>query len=536
MMDESALYEQVTGHLARWQRRRLQMEALVVLPRGLLAGLVAAVAVATTARLRPVLHNREVALVALVLALLGLLMGLLALLARKPGLLEQAIFFDRRFNLRERVSTAIEIHNGRLTVVDVLGENQLADAALAAARVDARSGLPLRPRWLDLLLVVAAAGLLVAASVLPNDQESILSEQQAVVQAVADETEHLRALEDRIEQELALDAANREALLEPIRGAADELAQAQISRESAVAALSEAEAELRELSERADTGATETALQAASQPLRDDPASASLGEAMMRGDLAEASAAASQLGENLTQLSAEEVERLVASLAESAASMAQAEPTMAAELMNAAQALQAGDVEQARQELADAAATMQQRAMDQALASQAQVAADELKSAREQVAAAGTQAEGTSLTSGGQSSQGGAGQVPGGQETDSSTGVGPSTGSDSYEGQGAGGPGPGGGHAETVFVPDYVDLGSQSGVEMQLPAECLANPESCGALVSESPSEFTAEQSLVPYQRVFGDYRDAALEALEGDYVPLGMKGLVREYFSSLEP
>ncbi len=87
-----------------------------------------------------------------------------------------------------------------------------------------------------------------------------------------------------------------------------------------------------------------------------------------------------------------------------------------------------------------------------------------------------------------------------------------------------------------MFVPDYVDLSSGEGVEIQLPAECVANPANCGQLINESLAEFGEERGLVPYERVFGDYRNAAYEALEGDYVPLGMKGLVRDYFSSLEP
>ena len=69
-----------------------------------------------------------------------------------------------------------------------------------------------------------------------------------------------------------------------------------------------------------------------------------------------------------------------------------------------------------------------------------------------------------------------------------------------------------------------------------MPAECIANPESCGALLNETPTEFGDETSTVPYSQVFGDYRDAAYEALNDDYIPLGMKEYVRDYFSSLEP
>jgi hypothetical protein len=74
------------------------------------------------------------------------------------------------------------------------------------------------------------------------------------------------------------------------------------------------------------------------------------------------------------------------------------------------------------------------------------------------------------------------------------------------------------------------------GVEIELPAECVANPANCGSLLNQTPSEFGDESSLVPYSQVYGDYRDAAYEALSDDYVPLGLKGYIRDYFSSLEP
>ena len=40
----------------------------------------------------------------------------------------------------------------------------------------------------------------------------------------------------------------------------------------------------------------------------------------------------------------------------------------------------------------------------------------------------------------------------------------------------------------------------------------------------------------VPYRDVYADYSEQAGAALEGSYIPLGMKQYVRDYFSSLEP
>ena len=40
----------------------------------------------------------------------------------------------------------------------------------------------------------------------------------------------------------------------------------------------------------------------------------------------------------------------------------------------------------------------------------------------------------------------------------------------------------------------------------------------------------------VPYREVYADYAEQAGAALEGSYIPLGLKQYVRDYFSSLEP
>ena len=148
----------------------------------------------------------------------------------------------------------------------------------------------------------------------------------------------------------------------------------------------------------------------------------------------------------------------------------------------------------------------------------------------------GEQAEGGGQGQG-ESQGSGQGQGQGsGQGSGEGNGQGQGSGSGSEQGGGTGGPGPGGGHTENVFVPDLVDLSQFEGEEIELSAECIANPAECGGLLSETPTEFGDEQSVVPYEQVFGDYRNAANEALADDYIPLGLKGYIRDYFSSLEP
>ena len=281
-MDDSSLYGQITRQLAGWQRRRFWSEALLWLPRGLLAGLVAAAAVAVLARFRPVLHNQEVALIALAMALLGLILSLVLLFLRKRPLLEQARFFDRQFELRERASTAVEIQAGRLTVAPSIAAEQLADTAKAMAGVDAAPGLPLRPSWRDVIMIVAAGLLLLLAVALPNAQSTALAEQQALANAVAGQVSALQALEQRVQDDPSLDEAGRRQVLEPIRRALDELDAGQLSREEAVAVLSETEADLKELSETGRSEEIARALQVAGQPLTGEPLAQAMGQASGR--------------------------------------------------------------------------------------------------------------------------------------------------------------------------------------------------------------------------------------------------------------
>lgn len=532
-------FQQLITQLQRWSRRRRWRDVLLWAPRGLLGGLLLAIVIATAARLRPLLTNDEVAYLAGALALLGLVVTLIVLLLRGYTLLQQAHFADRHFQLQERATTAVEIQRGVLPTPAILARSQLADTLAAAGQVDARARLPLQLNRQDALLIVLASALLIAAVLLPNPQAEVLLERRAVAAAIEAQVEALEALAEEISQNPDLTETQREELLQPVESALEELKAGDLSREEAVAVLSEAEAELRELGDANDTGALRETLSNAGQSLAESGAAQSLGEALQNGNLGQAGSAAAQLADNLPSLSTAEQQALAQNLAETAAALEGIDSELAQELRAAAEALQNGDVAAAQQALREAAATLQERAQETAAAQQADAAAGELNQGRQEVAQAGQ--EGAGQPAGGDPANGnGQGQESGpGQEPGVDTGIegqGPAAGSESDEGEGAGGPGPGGGHTENVFVPEFRDLSGEEGVEVELPAECLANPAECGPLLSQTPTEFGEEGSTVPYSQVFGDYRDAAYEALAEDHIPLGLKGYVRDYFSSLEP
>lgn len=555
---ESEPFRELSEHLRRWERRRRLRDTLLWAPRGLLAGLLLAALVATAARLRPLLSNDEVALVAAFLSLSGLLAALLATWLPRRTLLAQARYADDALGLRERASTAVELAGGAIEAPVALAQSQLDDALQAARRVDIRAALPLLldgRNWLllllsrDWLLLLTAAALVGAAVILPNPQEERLRAQRALEEAIEEQVEDLEDALEQVEGNEALSEAQREELLQPLTGALEALEQGNLSREEAVAVLSEAEAELRDLQASNDTGALQRALNDAAQSLAETGAGQRLGGSLQAGNLSGASAGAAALAESLPELTPEEQAALADALAEAAAQLEDVDAELAAELAEAAGALSSGDVAAAQAALQQAAGALQQRARQQAAAQQAGAAAAQLAQGRQQVAQAGQPGQGAGGQpgegQGGGAGEGAGGEGSGGQGAGSGSGSGDGGGQGSGGGSGDSGVGAGGGtggtggetgHATSVYVPDFADLSRIAGEDVELPAECIANPDACGALLSESPTAFGDEASVVPYQQVFGDYRDAAYEALEDDYIPLGLKGYVRDYFSSLEP
>jgi len=49
-------------------------------------------------------------------------------------------------------------------------------------------------------------------------------------------------------------------------------------------------------------------------------------------------------------------------------------------------------------------------------------------------------------------------------------------------------------------------------------------------------SENPTGDVTIPYDQVYSDYSEDAQQALENDYIPLGLEDVVRDYFTSIEP
>lgn len=545
-MDADA-YTQVRRYLSRVGRRRRVGDALLWAPRGVLVALLVALFVAAIARARPLLTNGEVALLTLALALAGLLLPLLVVFVRRETLLAQARFADRRFGLEERASTAVEIHEGVIAAPGAWAEQQLADTAAAVARTDVNRDLPLEVRRYEWLTIFVFLLFLLGNAFLANPQGGVLQRQRAVAGAIDAQAEELETLAQEIRDDPTLSEEEREQLLQPLEEGMQALQDAGSEPEAAEAALAQAEAEMRALQNELRADLLQEALSQAGASLAGHAPSEALADALQAGNPAQAATAASALSQALDSLGAEEQQQLADDLAQAAEALQGSDPELAQEMADAAAALAEEDTPAAADALAAASDTLSERGTETAAAQSAAQAAEnaaaQLSAGRQAIAeanqtdAAGNDATGARANSSEQGAQSG-GQQAGGQQSGTGESAAEALGQSNAASNsgGVGGPGQDGGSAESVFVPPAADLSNVEGVDVELPAECRDNPAACETQPQERPRPFDDAGSSVPYTDVFGNYRDAANEALESDYVPQGLKGLVRDYFSSLEP
>ncbi len=377
--------------MRRWGLRLRMAESLVWGAWGGAVGLGVGLLLALAARLWPLLMTRHLAGLAGLLALTGLVVGLIIVWLRPRPLPRLARLFDRRFDLAERLTTAVEIGAGRLRTTPAMAAAQLADTLDAAARVDPRTLLPLRAsrRALGALAVLTAA--LALSFYLPNPQEDVLLQRAAVSAAIDEQIEELEAAREEVAQVEGLTEAERETLLQALEEAIEALKNPQLvgAPEEAVAALSEAEQALAELQ---DPGAAtvQAGLERAAEGMTDSELTRDIAEALASGDYQTAAQAleaySGTKGEALTR---EEELELARELVQAAKALAESDPDLAEQLAQASEAIERGDIAEAREAIQEAAKKMgeagervqRQEAVESTLA--------ELQEGREQIAQAG---------------------------------------------------------------------------------------------------------------------------------------------------
>jgi hypothetical protein len=273
---------------------------------------------------------------------------------------------------------------------------QLTDASTSVQRVDLGAMLPLRaPRRAMLAFGLLTLALLVSLW-LPNPQELVILQQEAIQAAIEEQIEDLETVRDEVAGAEGLTDEEREKMLRELEeaiAALEEINQRSMAEiddlSEATAALSKAE---RTLAELQDPGAASVreGLERAAHEIADSELTQHIAEALAQGDYqtaAEALAAfAGDEGEALTR---DQELALAQELAQAAQALAESDPDLAQDLAQAAEAIEQGDIASARESIQEAAEKMgaagervqRQEAVEGTLA--------ELQEGREQIAQAG---------------------------------------------------------------------------------------------------------------------------------------------------
>jgi hypothetical protein len=486
---------------------------------GLASGLGTALALNAIARLAPVLDRAPRVVASICIPALATLLAFLGAYLYPRTALTIARRSDERLGLRARLATAIEIERQELSVPTEIAVRQRADARAVAARADPKTAFAIRLPRRATTIAAPLCALLIGALLLPNPQEARIAQRRADQQIIAEQAERLERIRDEIAANEQIPAADKEALLRELDSAIQDLREGELSREQALARLSEVQEHLEErlTGERSDQQA---ALREAGQHAIQGEHTQELGRALIENDLGTAAEAATSLGQELSQMSPAEIAETAERLSRMADSLANTQPELAQSLRDASSAMRDGDQQAAQDAL--------NRAAEQLAASGQQIAAQE---ATEQ--ALGQIQEGRRALA-----QAGGTE---GMRTESASGSGDPDSGTPGEGdpQDPGGPIPPnqpGAEGETAYDPVFVPerLGEGEGQEIRIEGEGQEGPP--GGETGDATEPGEGEKALVPYDEVYTDYQAQAISALENSYIPQSIKEYVRAYFGALEP
>src|SRR5690606_29576134 len=178
------------GLVSQWERRARLQQIITWLPRVLAVALAVGLVLAVVSRVRPLLDNAQLLIVIgalLVVSVIGLAAGVM-LWRREP--LQSARRFDREFGLQQRVSTALELIEGKIRSDKSLTAHQLQDAYQHASRVRVAEVLPFSAQRRDWMVVAGLAALLALLLVVvpPASAADITAaEQQVAIEEAAED-------------------------------------------------------------------------------------------------------------------------------------------------------------------------------------------------------------------------------------------------------------------------------------------------------------------------------------------------------------
>lgn len=451
---------------------------------------------------------------------------------------------DGRLHLDERLSTALELAGDSHGVPSGLIQIQRADTLRRLQAFDPARAFPLRLNWRWPALAGVLLAALAVSLLAPNPQLEILNRQaqtEAVIDAQKARFEQIRA--DLAADKTLLDTPQGQELQQTLDKLIATLAKENLSREEALAAIAETEQQLTQLQTAADR--QQTTLNDLAQTFNQFDSTQTLAEALQQGDFKQAAESLASAGQNLAA-DTKTAQDLAQALRQAAQTAQQNGNTNLAQTLTQAaeaveQAGQSGNAEAAQQALQQAAEALAQAGQQTAGQTGLERALANIQKARQQLAEAGAGqpgagqgqqtglGQGTGLAAGKTPVAGGAGREDPGSGADGLTaekGAPDQMSTDNGPNQGRTG------EYESLYAPGH--LGGEGGPVVKPPEQGAEG----GVPLGDAPVDPQRDPgaALVPYNQVYSQYTDAAGQALDDSYIPLGMKGYIRHYFGALEP
>lgn len=420
-----------------------------------------------------------------------------------------AAFFLRKVTEKETAETADALGGAErmITTMELLGkgtqnpveEMAVADGFAKAKETDFaklyRMRLPVKVLRVLALVVVLTIG----AGFMPVRRDK---DAEVYANAQLERIEQVKAEETPV-----LSKEEKKVFLEAAKALEKDLKTAK-TKKAAEEAVREAQQNMKQLEKES----VSKDLKELAETLKQEEDTAALSEALEQGDEASISQAMEQLLQKMAAMDKGQAASLAQQLAEAAENISDEE------LQEALKAL-----EEALENGADPSEASE--ALKNALLSQAQVNSALRSSLQKLNRNVGQQSLAKKVEGEGEST-GGEGQGAEGEGTGGQTGSGGS----GTAGVGNGGQGRGFGHAEPEKIYTRSAAG-KDGYDAQLKG---TDSDEGQTTITEHRTMGQAGTS-VPYDTVYGQYRNEAMETLENSSVPYGMRELVSDYFATLE-
>ena len=420
-----------------------------------------------------------------------------------------AAFFLRKVTEKETAETADALGGAErmITTMELLGkgaqnpveEMAVADGFAKAREMDFaklyRMRLPVKVLRVLALVVVLTIG----AGFMPVRRDA---EAEAYANAQLERIEQVKK-----EETPELSKEEKKVFLEAAKALEKDLKTAK-TQKAAEEAVREAQQNMKQLEKES----VSKDLKELAETLKQEESTAALSEALEQGDSSAISKAMEQLLQKMAAMDKGQAASLAQQLAEAVENISDAE------LQEALKAL-----EEALENGADQSEAGE--ALKNALLSQTQMNSALRSSLQKLNCNVGQQSLAKKVESNGESpggeGQGSEGEGTGGQTTNGGNGG---------TGTGTGGQGRGFGHAEPEKIYTRSAAG-KDGYDAQLKG---TDSEEGQTTITEHRTMGQAGTS-VPYDTVYGQYRNEAMETLENSSVPYGMRELVSDYFATLE-